>query len=69
LDEYQGMHLSFCHECSVVPEKSIQYHSLLLTFSPHHQNTRVRPEEDDDMQEHEYSVIRGAPGATIHDDM
>jgi hypothetical protein len=29
----------------------------------------VKPEGDDDMQEHEYSVVIGTKGVTIHDDM
>jgi hypothetical protein len=53
----------------VVPEKSSQYCELLLIGSPYHQTAQVKPEGDDDMQEHEYSVKMGAQGATIHDDM
>jgi hypothetical protein len=29
----------------------------------------MKPEGDDDMQEHEYSVVIRAKGVTIHDDM
>jgi hypothetical protein len=39
---------------------------VLLTPS-HHWNTQVRPEGDDDMQEHECSGVMGALGATNHD--
>jgi hypothetical protein len=65
----EGVHLSFHHGCTVVPEKSIQNHWVLLTLPPHHLNAWVKPEGDDDMQEHEYSDIIRAKAATIHDDM
>ena len=53
----------------MVPEKSVQNHRVLLALPPHHQNAQVKPEGDDDMQEHEYSGGMGAQGVTIHDDM
>jgi hypothetical protein len=36
---------------------------------PHHGNAQVKLEGDDDMQEHEFGVVMGAHGVTIHDDM
>jgi hypothetical protein len=39
---------------------------VLLT-PPHHWNTLVRPEEDNDIEEHECSGVNGALGATNHD--
>jgi hypothetical protein len=60
------MHQTSDHECSEVPEKGVWDRCELQTL-PHHQNTLVRPEGFDDMQEHKHSVIMGALGVTNHD--
>jgi hypothetical protein len=38
-----------------------------LTPPLYHHNAQVRPEGDNDMQEHEYGGIKGALGVTVHD--
>jgi hypothetical protein len=55
--------------CSVITEKNVQNHQVLSALPPHHRNAQVKPEGDDDMQEHEDGDVMGAQGATKHDDM
>jgi hypothetical protein len=38
---------------------------VLLVLPPHHQNAQVKPEGDDDMQEHEYGGGSGAQAVTM----
>jgi hypothetical protein len=40
----------------------------LLFLPMHHLNAQVKPEGDNDLQEHEYGSEKGAQGVTIHDD-
>jgi hypothetical protein len=58
------MHQMSPHEYSVVPEKGV-WDCWVPVTPPHHQNTLVRPEGFDDMQEHKCSVIKGALGWPI----
>jgi hypothetical protein len=52
----------------VVYEKSVQNHQVLLALPPHHWNTQVKPEGDNDIQEHEDGDGMRAQDP-IHDDM